>query len=277
MYHDNKPIKKFFYKFDKLFMSTNESLDTMNPTAIIQVRTGSSRLPGKILNKLNGITVLECFFEQLKYSKSLKDVVIATTLNSKDEIIVDFAKENHIEFFRGSETDVLDRFYNCAKKFAIYDIVRMTPDCPLIDPNVVDKVINFYKNNKFDFVSNTLQRTFPYGNDVEVFSFTALETAWKNAKKPSEREHVTPFIYNNPNLFSIAQIKNSETLTRFHWTLDRKEDLMFIRAIYQKISRKPIFIEDILEILKKNPEFLKINKNTVSDEGYQKSLRGDVA
>lgn len=248
----------------------------MNPTAIIQVRTGSSRLPNKILEKLNGITVLECFFEQLKYSQSLKNKIIATTSNSQDDVIVDFAKENNIEFFRGSETDVLDRFYKCAQEFSIQDIVRMTPDCPFIDPIVIDKVINFYVNNTFDFVSNTLQRTFPYGNDVEVFSFTVLETSWNNAKKPSEREHVTPFIYNNPNLFSIAQVENLENLAHFHWTLDKKEDLMLISAIYQKILKKPILIEDILQILKKNPELLKINENTISDEGYQKSLREDV-
>ncbi len=248
----------------------------MNPTAIIQVRTGSSRLPGKILEKLNGITVLECFFEQLEYSQSLKNKIIATSSNSRDDVIVDFAKENNIEFFRGSETDVLDRFYKCAQEFSIQDIVRMTPDCPFIDPIVIDKVINFYVNNTFDFVSNTLQRTFPYGNDVEVFSFTALETSWKNAKKPSEREHVTPFIYNNPNMFSITQVKYSKNLTHLHWTLDRKEDLMFIRAIYKKIRKKPILIEDILQILKKNPEFLKINENSFSDEGYQKSIQEDV-
>ena len=248
----------------------------MNPRAIIQVRTGSSRLPGKILEKLNGITVLECFFEQLKYSQSINDPIIATTLNPRDDIILDFAKEKHIEVFRGSETDVIDRFYKCAQEFSIKDIVRMTPDCPFIDPSVIDKIINFYVNNKFDFVSNSLERTFPYGNDVEVFSFTALETSWKNSKKPSEREHVTPFIYNNPNMFSIAQIKNSEDLTHFHWTLDRKEDLMFIQAVYKQIHKKPILIEDILQILKKNPELLEINENTISDEGYQKSLRGDV-
>lgn len=248
----------------------------MNPTAIIQVRMGSNRFAGKILKKLNKITILECFFEQLEYSQSLKNKIIATSSNSRDDVIVNFAKENNIEFFRGSETDVLDRFYKCAQEFSIQDIVRMTPDCPFIDPIVIDKVINFYVNNTFDFVSNTLQRTFPYGNDVEVFSFTALETSWKNAKKPSEREHVTPFIYNNPNMFSITQVKYSKNLTHLHWTLDRKEDLMFIRAIYKKIRKKPILIEDILQILKKNPEFLKINENSFSDEGYQKSLQEDV-
>lgn len=249
----------------------------MKPTAIIQVRVGSSRLPGKILKKLNGETVLECFFSQLDYSKSLQDKIIATTSNPKDEVIVDFAKDHGLEYFIGSETDVLDRFYQCAKEFSLYDIVRMTPDCPFIDPNVIDKVLNFYVENSYDFVSNTLNRTFPYGNDVEVFSFPTLEKSWKEAKKTSEREHVTPYIYNNPNLFSIAQVENTTDLTNYHWTLDRNEDLLFMKAIYQKLHKKPIFIDDILTVLQKEPKLLKINENTNAYEGYQKSLREDVA
>lgn len=248
----------------------------MKPTAIIQVRMSSTRLPGKVLKKLNGVTVLECFLSQLGYSESLKNIIIATTLNPQDDVIIKFAKEYGIEFFIGSETDVLDRFYQCAKEFSIHDIVRITPDCPLIDPNVIDKVIDFYINNKFDFVSNTLKRTFPYGNDVEIFSFSSLERSWKEAKKSSEREHVTPFIYNNPKLFSISQIQNPSDLTHFHWTLDREEDLMFIKTVYQKIQKRPIYIDDILMILNNEPDILKINENTISYEGYKKSLRDDV-
>ncbi len=247
----------------------------MNPTAIIQTRMGSNRLPGKVLKKLNGITALECFFSQLEYSKTLKEVIIATTLNPEDDVIVNFAKDNNVKFFRGSSTDVLDRFYKCAKEFSIQDIVRITSDCPLIDPSVVDKVINFYTTNTFDYVSNCIERSFPYGNDVEVFSFCALERAWKNAKKPSEREHVTPFIYNNPNSFSFAQVKNSIDLSHLHWTLDKIEDLTFIRTIYTKIHKKHILISDILLILKENPEILKINENTNPDESYVKSLEDE--
>ena len=165
-----------------------------------------------------------------------------------------FAKEHGLEYFIGSETDVLDRFYQCAKEFSINDIVRMTPDCPFIDPIVIDKILNAYMENSFDFVSNTLERTFPFGNDVEVFSFSSLEKSWKEAKKSSEREHVTPFIYNNPNLFSILQVKNPDNLTNFHWTLDRDEDLLFMKSVFQKIQKKPIHIDDILKILKEEPE-----------------------
>ena len=247
----------------------------MNPTAIIQVRLGSSRLPGKVLKKLNGINILDCFLSQLECSKLLKNKIIATTSNPKDTVIVNFAKEHGLEYFIGSETDVLDRFYQCAKEFSINDIVRMTPDCPFIDTIVIDKILNAYMENSFDFVSNTLERTFPFGNDVEVFSFSSLEKSWKEAKKSSEREHVTPFIYNNPNLFSILQVKNPDNLTNFHWTLDRDEDLLFMKSVFQKIQKKPIHIDDILKILKEEPELLKINENTNSYEGYLKSLKRD--
>ena len=236
---------------------------------------GSTRLPGKILKKLNGITALECFLNQLHYSKSLESIIIATTIRSEDDVIVNFAEDHKINYFRGSEHDVLDRFYQCSKFFSIKDIVRITSDCTLIDPTIVDKVVDYYISNSFDYVSNSLDRSYPSGNDVEVFSFSSLESSWLNAKKPSEREHVTPFIYNNPEKFSISQVKHHTNLSHLHWTLDREEDLTLIKKIYNSIDKKPIHLEDILELIKNNPQITNINKNTKSDEGYQKSLIKD--
>lgn len=234
----------------------------MKPVVIIQVRMGSTRLPGKVLKKLNGITVLESLLNQLNYSKLLNDKIIATTSNLEDDVIVNFCKSKEIKCFRGSQDDVLDRYYNCAKKFSINTILRITSDCPLMDPQVVDNVIDFYLKNSYDYVNNFHKRTYPYGNDVEIFSLKVLEKVWEKATKPSEREHVTPYIYNNPDEFSIGWIENKENLSEFHWTIDRKEDLIFVQNIFKKISKRPILMKDIIDVIKDDPSLLEINKNT---------------
>jgi spore coat polysaccharide biosynthesis protein SpsF len=153
--------------------------------------------------------------------------------------------------------------------------VRITADNPLIDPNIVDLVIDEYKNKKCDYVSNTLHRTFPYGTEVEVFSFKTLEKAWNNAKKKSEREHVTPFIYNPENKFSIINIKYPEDLSHIRYTIDRMEDLKLVKEIIKNIQTKPIYIQDIIKLYKRKPKIFKINKN-VKHDGYITSLKKDV-
>jgi len=245
----------------------------MKPIVIIQVRMGSTRLPGKVLKKLNGITVLESLLNQLNYSKLLNDKIIATTSNSEDDVIVNFCKSKEIKCFRGSQDDVLDRYYNCAKKFSINTIIRITSDCPLMDPQVIDDVIDFYLKNSYDYVNNFYKRTYPYGNDVEIFSIKVLEKVWEKATKPSEREHVTPYIYNNPDEFSLGWIENKENLSEFHWTIDRKEDLIFVQNIFKKISKRPILMKDIIDVIKNDPSLLEINKNTNPNEGYLKSIK----
>jgi spore coat polysaccharide biosynthesis protein SpsF len=243
--------------------------------AIVQVRVGSTRLPRKVLLKLNESTLLEFQIEQLRHSKLLDDIVIATTENKDDDIIHEMSKSLGVNSFRGSEEDVLDRYYNCAKHFSMKHIVRINGDAPFIDPQVVDKVIDFYKNGNFDYVSNFFKKTYPAGTEVEVFSFDTLKTTWENAKKSSEREHVTPYIYNNPTKFRIGNVENNENVSNLHWTVDRKEDLDFVREIYHHINKQPILLSDILKILKDKPSLLEINKNTNSLEGYQKSLEND--
>src|SRR6267143_4650164 len=249
----------------------------MKVEAIIQARMDSTRLPRKIFMQLNGISLLECLFNQLSYSKLLVRKIIATTTNKEDDTIIDFARSNSIDYFRGSSTDVLDRYYQCAKYFSIQHIVRITSDCPLIDPEVIDKVISIYKNENFDYVNNfyNTEKAFTSGTDVEIFSFNALEKAWKNATKSSEREHVTPYIYKNPDQFSIGHIEFHDNMQNLHWSVDRLQDLEFVRALYNKIQKKPILVEDILKVIKDNPSILEINKDTNPNEGYLKSLKTD--
>ena len=242
---------------------------------IIQARIGSTRLPGKVMQKIDNVDiVLNYVINQVKFSKKIEKIIVATTDLTEDDKICESLSSQKIEFFRGSSEDVLDRYYQCAKKFSIDDIVRITSDNPLIDPNIIDLVINEYNNNKCDYASNTLHRTFPYGTEVEVFSFTSLEKAWNNAKKPSEREHVTPFIYNPQNRFILINTKHHEDLSYLRYTVDRIEDLKLVRKIIKNIPARPILIQDIIELYKSEPKIFETNKN-VKHDGYVSSLKKD--
>ena len=168
---------------------------------------GSNRFPGKVMVKLNEENkVLDYVINQLRFCKSIKNLIIATTYLEQDDIIVEYAKKNNLEYFRGDPLDVLDRYYKCAKEFSLETIVRMNSDAPFLDPVLVDETVNKFQENDFDFVSNNLTRTYPIGIDTEVFSFNTLEKAWKEAKLPSEREHVTPFMKKNKKIFKIYNI-----------------------------------------------------------------------
>ena len=240
---------------------------------IIQARTGSARLPKKVIQKIdNDLTVLDYVIDQVKYSQKIEKIVVATTDLIEDDLICKYANLQKIECFRGSSEDVLDRFYQCAKKYSAKTIVRITADNPLIDPNIIDKIINEY--NKCDFITNTLERTFPYGTEVEVFSFVSLEKAWENAKKPSEREHVTPFIRNPKNKFVLKNIKNQKNISNFRYTVDKLEDLQLVKEIIKNISTRPIFLQDIIKLNKDKPEIFEINKN-IKHDGYLSSIEKD--
>ena len=240
---------------------------------IIQARTGSARLPKKVIQKIdNNLTVLDYVIGQVKYSQKIEKIIVATTDLIEDDLICKYANLQKIECFRGSSEDVLDRFYQCAKKYSAKTIVRITADNPLIDPNIIDKIINEY--NKCDFITNTLERTFPYGTEVEVFSFVSLEKAWENAKKPSEREHVTPFIRNPKNKFVLKNIKNQKNISNFRYTVDKLEDLQIVKEIIKNISTRPIFLQDIIKLNKDKPEIFEINKN-IKHDGYLSSIEKD--
>ena len=241
---------------------------------IIQARMGSSRLPGKVMEKLDqDNTVLSYVIRQLKHSKFLDDIVVATTSLKRDEVIVDFLEREGIKYFCGDEENVLDRYYQCAKKFSMSEIVRIPSDKPLIDPDIVDKCIQIFLSKKYDYVTTFLEPSFPYGTEVEIFSFDALEKTWKNAKLPSEHENVTPYIYNNKDKFQIYNVKNSIDLSHLRWVVDRAEDLELVRQLVSKIDKDPILMQDILEVFESDPKLAEINSNVRHDEGYKKSLK----
>ena len=242
---------------------------------IIQARMGSTRLPGKVLEELEaGKTCLEYVIQQLEDVFDIKNIVIATTFLEEDDVIEKFCVERGINVFRGQPKNVLDRYYNCAKEFSIQNIVRITSDCPLIDPKIVLELIKKMKTGEFDYVSNALNRTFPIGLDAEIFTFHALEQSWKVAQLQSEKEHVTPFIKKNPKSFKQYNLESDKNKSNIRITLDVPEDLMLIRNIVSKISNRPILYKDLMELFEREPEILAINKN-IKHDGYERSLRED--
>ena len=243
---------------------------------IIQARTGSTRLPNKIMMSVNeNDTILSFGIKQVQFSKLIEKIVIATTDLAEDDIVADYVKKINIPCFRGKSKDVLDRYYECAKKFSFSTIVRITSDCPLIDYTIIDSIIAEFLKNKFDYLSNVHPvRTFPTGTDVEVFSFKSLEKSWKEATKSSEREHVTPYLYTS-KVFSVGTFKNSKNLSHLRWTIDYKEDLDLICKIINQVSTRPILMKNILDLFSKYPELKKLNENVPINEGYLKSLKED--
>ena len=242
---------------------------------IIQARMGSSRLPSKVLMKSDdGRPLLYYVINQLRYCTKVKNLVIATTTNQEDDEIEKFANDNSVNIFRGKEKDVLDRYFQCAKKYSFSTIVRITADCPLIDPQIVDKVIEKFFSGNYDFATNTLTRNFPIGIDVEVFSFSALNRAWENTQLPSEREHVTPYLRKEEN-FKIINIENDKNISNLRLTVDRIEDFELIKQILNNISINPIHLEDVLELFSRKPELIEINKHINHNEGFNKSLEED--
>ena len=243
---------------------------------IIQARVGSSRLPGKVMMKLdNENTVLEYVIKQLSFCKLIDKKIIATTNLEQDNVIEEAAKKLGLECFRGSTENVLDRYYECAKRFNLEHILRITSDCPLIDPGIVDRVIEEYLTKKYDYVSNTLIKTFPIGMDAEIFSFNILEDVWKNATLESEKEHVTPYIRNKKGNYRLQNILNLEKMDHLRLTLDRIEDFNLIKKITTEIDKRPIMIKDILDLFSKQPELVKINGDISPNEGMLKSLEND--
>ena len=240
---------------------------------IIQARMGSTRLPGKVMMKVDKTnTILSCLISQLKNSKKIDKIIIATTNLQEDDIIVNHAKILKTNLFRGNAVDVLDRYYQCAKKFSSKIIVRITADNPLIDPNIVDDIIKQFVKNSSDYITNANPRTYPYGTEVEVFSFQALEKASNNAKKPSEREHVTPYFHNNKNKFKISAMKYSENISHLRWTVDRENDLKFVRKIVSRIKKRPILMTDIIKLISQDPAITSINNTNIPNNEYLKSL-----
>ena len=243
---------------------------------IIQARMGSTRLPGKVLMDITKEKpVLYYVINQLKHCKSIEKIIVATTTLQEDDKIVQFCMDNKVSCFRGDSKNVLERHYRCAEKFSLSKIIRMPSDKPLLDPEVVDKIVEVFNSNSYDYVTNFLPSTFPGGTEVEVLSFDSLKKSWGNAALPSEKEHVTNYIYNNRNDFRIFNVVNSEDLSNFRWAVDRIEDLRLVREIVSRIHKSPILIKDIIELFKNEPHLVEINKQVDENESTIKSNKED--
>ena len=239
---------------------------------IIQARYNSIRFPGKVVKKINNKTLLEILIKRLFKSKHISRIVVACSKNENDKAIISVCKKIGINYFVGSENDVLGRYYKAAKKYKGSNIVRITSDCPLIDPKIVDQVIiNFFLKN-VDYASNTNPPTFPDGMDVEIFKFSALKEAYTKAKLTSEREHVTPFIVNNKK-FKKFNLKSLEDNSSVRLTLDEKEDFILIEKIIKNFKNNLHFtLNNILDFYKKNMSIFSINSHLKRNEGYNLKL-----
>ena len=235
----------------------------MKTLIIIQARMTSTRLPGKVLKPVLAKTLLEHQLERLKRVTNADGFVVATTTNETDQPIVDLCNALGVPVSRGPEGDVLARYYEASKAHQADVVVRVTSDCPLIDPAVVAEVIGFYQSHTaaYDYVSNTLERTYPRGLDVEVFPFSLLEKAHREATQAEEREHVTPFIYRRPQQFRIYQVQQSPSHAHERWTVDTPEDFELIRRVLEALyPEKPQFLQaDVLALLDAHPDWRALN------------------
>ena len=250
----------------------------MNIVIVTQARLGSSRLPNKVMMKIGHHTMLSLHLQRLTHSKRASMTVVATTDEEGIDLILKECNTNGVNVYQGSLSDVLDRFYQAARKFHANIVVRVTSDCPLIDSSLVDEIIEKLVIEKLDYCSNTLTEDFPDGQDVEVFTFEALERAWLEAKLKSDREHVTPYIkrnsdFNGGSLFKAADLKCFKNMNSIRITVDEQSDLDFIRLLVKNIGEKASWI-DYAQFIEKNPDLI-LNKGILRNAGYTKSLDND--
>lgn len=248
----------------------------MNIVAIIQARMTSTRLPNKVLKPLAGKPVLEHIVNRLKHCKTLKAVLVATSTDSSDDAIAEWCEATRVNCYRGSLNDVLDRYYQAATQCKADAVVRITGDCPVIDPQIVDEVVNGYLAGEWD--SYSLAGEFPDGLDCQVFRYKALAKAWTEATLPSEREHVGPYIEKtHPDLFAIGSLVKFQNLDHHRWTLDEPRDYAFLQEVFQRlyVEERPFLTRDILALLEREPHLSEINCDIVRNEGYLKSIRSE--
>lgn len=232
---------------------------------IVQARMGSTRFPGKVLKEILGKPLLGYLIERLKAVKAADDFIIATTTNPIDDVIVEYCLKQNVKVFRGSEEDVFARYLESGKYIDAYTVVRITADCPIIDPLIVDQFIAYYYKHKpkLDYLTNALMRTFPYGMEVEVFSMEKMIQASKSQLTPDEREHVTPVFYLHPQKYVILNVENPINLSHYRLTVDTPEDFALVKLIVEALYPKdPLFsLDQIIVLLKEHPEWLKLNAN----------------
>lgn len=251
-------------------------MDNLQVITIIQARTTSSRLPNKVLMHACEKPLLLLQIERIIRATSVGKVVVATTILSEDDPIVELCNDYHVTCFRGHPTDLLDRHYQCAKEMQGDVVVKIPSDCPLIDPTIIDSVLQYYLKNHsyFDYVSNLHPATFPDGNDVEVMSFDALEVAWKEATRDFEREHTTPFIWENQDRFRIGSVfcpMGQDLSFKYRWTLDYIEDYMLIKEIFSHLylTNSSFGMNDIIQLMEAEPYLLNYNSMYVGRFWYE--------
>ena len=245
--------------------------------AILQARMSSRRLPGKVLKPILGRPMLGLQIERLQRVKNISHLVVATSEDGADDVIVNFCQSIRVACFRGSLHDVLDRFYQVAKQYKSQQVLRITGDCPLIDPEVVAAVIEQHLLQDNDYTSNILPATFPDGLDVEIFRFSCLEKAWREAGLSSEREHVTPYIYRKDVGFKVANYECAGDYSKMRWTVDELIDFQLVNYIYEALypQKNDFNMWDILMLLQQNPEWARLNNQIPRNIGYSNSLYND--
>lgn len=242
--------------------------------AVLQARASSRRLPTKVLMPILGQPMLARQIERVKRSTRIDRIVLATSTEPEDQAVADIAALTGVHAYRGSLDDVLDRYFQAAAAHAPDWVVRLTGDCPLADPAVIDRVIEETIAGGHDYGTNAIQPTWPDGLDCEVMRFSALARNWREATTTVEREHVTPFIYNHPEMFRILHVKGGDDLSGLRWTVDEPRDFAFVTRVYEALYPKnPAFSStDVLDFLAQNPDVLALNADIERNEGYRLSL-----
>jgi Spore coat polysaccharide biosynthesis protein F, CMP-KDO synthetase homolog len=244
----------------------------MSVNAIIQARCGSTRFPNKVFALIDGKPLLWHVVNRLKYATKIDDIIVATTVSEKDDKIEEWCKENNVHCFRGSEENVLNRYYSASEAFPSDYVVRITADDPFKEPKVIDAVITKLIEEGYDHVTNNLPPSFPEGLDCEAFKKSAIDRSEKEAETAFEREHVTQYIYHHPEIFKIGNVSNGENLSYLRWTVDKDVDFEMVKAVYA--HRNPenkgiLLMDEILDILKANPEIEKINSEVERSAMYK--------
>lgn len=250
----------------------------MKVLAILQARVSSSRLPGKVLLPILGEPMLFRQIERIRRTNRIDHLVVATSTDRSDDALVEASAARGIPCARGSLEDVLDRFVECALPYRPETVVRLTGDCPLADPRLIDAMLQSFETGDCDYLANVSPPTFPDGLDVEVMRFSSLLEAHREAKLPSEREHVTPFLRSHPERFWLGNYMAEVDRSGFRWTVDEEQDLEFVRAVYRQLyPAKPDFsTDDILGLLEGNPQLQSLNSSLERNAGFRKSLQDDA-
>ena len=242
----------------------------MKVVVLIQARMASTRLPGKVLRDLGGASLLARVTRRVQRASLPQEVSVATTVKPADDAILAETQRLGVAAFRGDEQDVLDRFYQAALARQADAVVRITADCPMIDPGLIDDVVSKFLEKRPDYASNCLERTYPRGLDTEIMSVEALARAWKSATEPSQRAHVTPYFYQNPAQFRLLSVRAEQDYSRHRWTVDTPEDLEFARAVYARLNNRDDFTwRDVLRLVHEDPGMEEINREVRQKELHE--------